>query len=119
MNAPGYLRWPQLNNAIADETDPGAPAPCYGFPYVSIYVSGSDTIASGVLSVETADYDPQIVTNGYAGTWSTITTINAADVTGGATKMVSLTPAAYGFIRVRITTVIGGGGSVSATVVMA
>lgn len=117
MNSPGYLRHPQLNNAIADELDPGAPAPCYGFPYVTIYVTGTGTTSSGVITVETADYDPQNPQNGYAGTWSSVTTINAADVTGGATKMVALTTASYGFIRTRITTAIGGGGSVSTMVV--
>ena len=117
MNSPGYLRWPQLINAIADETDPGAPAPCHGFPYVSIYVSGTGTTSSGVITVETADYDPQMPQSGYAGTWSPVTTINATDVDAGKQKLVSLTTASYAFIRTRITTVIGGGGSVSTTII--
>jgi hypothetical protein len=119
MNSPGYLRWPQLNAAITDETDPGAPAPCHGFPYVSVYITGTGTTSSGVVTVETADYDPQSVTNGYAGTWSAVTTINASDVTGGAQKLVALTTASYAFIRTRVTTAIGGGGSISTVIVAA
>lgn len=75
------------------------------------WLTGTGTITSGVVTIEEADYPGQGPF--YGGTWSTITTLTAANVTGGATQAYHFpTPAAYKFVRIRISTAIGGGGSI-------
>lgn len=106
------LRVPLLSAQSADETTSDA-VHCGGWPYVSIYVTGTGTTSSGVITIETADYDPSAAAAGYTGTWSPITTVNASDVSGGAQKVIALPAAAYAYVRTRISTAIGGGGSIS------
>ena len=109
------LRVPLLVAETVDETT-SVPVNCLGYPHVTIYVTGTGTTSSGVITIETADFNPSTEIT-YAGTWSTITTVNASDVTGGQQKFISLGEAAYSFVRTRISTVIGGGGTVSTTLV--
>jgi hypothetical protein len=93
-----------------------APVNVLGYTEIGIYVTGIGTTSSGVITIETADFNPATETT-YTGTWSAVTTVNASDVTGGAQKHVPLTDSAYMWIRTRITTVIGGGGTISTAVV--
>lgn len=72
-------------------------------------VIGTGTTSSGVIHLECAP------TMGYTGTWSPITTVNASDVTGGAVKSVFAT-GCFNAVRARISTVIGGGGTVTVMV---
>lgn len=111
----GCLRVEALTAAVDDETT-GAPIKVLGWPWLAVYVTGTGTTSSGVITIETADFDPSTAST-YTGTWSAITTVNASDVTGGAQKYVALTVAAYTQIRARVSTAIGGGGSVSVVVV--
>lgn len=106
-----------LNAVTVDETT-GSPINCAGYPYLVAYVTGTGTTSSGVITFEEADYSDEPYNNAvpYTGTWSSITTVNASDVTGGAQKAIHFTVAAYGWVRARISTAIGGGGSI--TVVM-
>lgn len=109
-------RVPLLGNETADETTSEA-VNCYGYPWVSIYVIGSDdTISSGIITIETADYNPSNEQT-YTGTWSAITTVTAADVTDAQQKAIFLPPGAYAWVRTRISTAIGGGGSISTVLV--
>ncbi|HEX7936766.1 MAG TPA: hypothetical protein VF573_27345 [Paraburkholderia sp.] len=102
---------PLLIDAITDETL-GQRVDCSGRPNIVIYAKGTDTTSSGVITIEECDYNPAVEQD-YTGTWSSIATVNASDVTGGAQKAVHLALGAYGFVRARISTAIGGGGSVS------
>jgi hypothetical protein len=43
--------------------------------------------------------------------------VNASDVSGGKQKVITISNIAYTWVRTRITTVIGGGGTVSTTLV--
>jgi hypothetical protein len=116
MNA-GYLRVDALTGASADETT-GPPINVLGYPDVAIYVAGAGTISSGVLTIETATFNPSSEST-YSGTWSALTTVTASDVTGGAQKLVGLDRGAYSHMRARVSTAIGGGGTISAVVVAA
>lgn len=111
----GYLREALLTNQTVDETT-SPPMKVLGYPYVTFYVTGTGTTSSGVITLETSDFNPSNA-SAYTGTWSPITTVNASDVTGGAQKMVSVTTAAYSQVRARISTAIGGGGSISVVAV--
>ncbi len=77
---------------------------------VTIAVQGIGTTSSGVLTIEEAYYP--IPTTPYSGTWSTLTTVNASDVTGGKQQIVHLT-GSFWAVRARISTVIGGTGTLT------
>ncbi len=112
-----YLRIPLLKLESADETT-STPVLVLGYSNLSVYVIGKDTTSSGVVTIETADYDPANAADQlYAGSWSPITTVNASDVTGGAQKVITISNIAYTWVRTRISTVIGGGGTISTTLV--
>ena len=53
------------------------------------------------------------------GNYSAITTENASAFSGGAQIAVHISAAAYYFVRARISTVIGGGGTISVGMVAA
>lgn len=101
-----------IDASATDETG-GSPHNCEGYPYLKLYLTGVGTINSGVVTVEEADYDADKNVP-YGGTWSAIATINGSDVTADVQKAYDLPVEAYGFVRVRISTAIGGGGTVTA-----
>lgn len=115
----GPLRVVLLDHQIDDET---TSQPCAVHPYqaLTVYVKGYGTTSSGVITIEEADFDP--ATEGiYSGTWSSIATVNASDVTGGKQLAYHIGGPgglfSYSYVRTRISTVIGGGGSVSTVLV--
>lgn len=112
MNPQTFTHLASLTDATADETL-GHVLDARNLINITAYVVGTGTINAGVITIEEADYDPDVTPGGYTGTWSAVTTVNAADVTGGAQKAVHLTSGSYGFLRPRVSTAIGGGGSVS------
>jgi hypothetical protein len=68
-----------------------------------------------VITFEEADYGPTEQT--YIGTWSSISTTNASDVSAGKMKAVHLTVASYGHVRARISDAITGGGTITVRIV--
>ncbi len=109
-----------FTDATADETL-GPWIPVRGAENASVYLSGSGTTSSGVVTIETTTQitaDPNAPVFGVTtGGYPAITTVNASAVTGGLQTFVALPPkVAYGFIRARISTVIGGGGSVTCVI---
>jgi hypothetical protein len=112
-----YLRVPLLRAETVDETA-SVPVNVLGYSNLSIYVIGADTTSSGVITIETADYDPANAADQfYTDTWSPITTVNASDVSGDKQKVITISNIAYTWVRTRISTVIGGGGSISTVLV--
>lgn len=96
----------------ADETT-GQPKNCTGYPYLVAYITGAGTTSSGIVTFEEADYDPNTGVP-YGGTWSAITTVDLSSVSiADATKAIHFTVAAYAWVRARISTVIGGGGTIA------
>lgn len=79
----------------------------------TVYLQSIGTTSSGVITLEEAHwFDDETP---YGGTWSTITTINASSFTGGAQLAYHLpSPCQYRHFRVRVSTAIGGGGTVVA-----
>jgi hypothetical protein len=111
--ATNSLRVPLLSAQTADETT-SDPVDCTPYGAVSVYVIGTGTTSSGVVTIEEADMNPaHLAADPYTGTWSEIATVNASDVSGSKQKAVHLPRGAYAFVRTRISTVIGGGGSIS------
>lgn len=94
--------------AISDVAPPAVDLT--GCPWATLYFTGVGTLSSGVVTIEEAPAPD------YAGTWFAVTTFNANDVTGGKTKAVRLTVGAYAFIRLNLTTPLGGGGTLTAVI---
>jgi len=95
-----------------------------GAASVTFYLTSTGTTSSGVISIEEGApkkiTDPLQVPSEAVGSYSAITTVNASTFTGDAQVALHLTSVAtYLFVRARISTVIGGGGSVSASCVAA
>jgi hypothetical protein len=106
----GPMRITCIDAASADETL-GRYTKSPGYALQTYVVQGNGTTSSGVITFEEASWgDNESV---YTGTWSAITTVNASDVTGGAQKFVHISSTANAFTRPRISTAVGGGGTVS------
>lgn len=73
---------------------------------ITIYCEGTGTTSGGVITIEESR------DTATAGTWSTLTTVTASDITGGAVQAVHLT-GVYIAVRARISSTITGGGSVT------
>lgn len=81
----------------------------------TVYFKSAGTTSSGVITIEEADWDP-LIEAPFGGTWTSITTVNASAFTAGASAAYHIAaPGAYAFLRVRVSTVIGGGGTISAS----
>lgn len=97
-----------------DET-PSIPLDLSGYQQCVIYITGTGTTSSGVVTIEEASYNPRRQT--IPAAWSSITTVNASDVNNDATKATHLTGLQMPhFLRLRVSTAIGGGGSITAVV---
>lgn len=81
-----------------------------------VYLTSAGTTSGGVVTIEEADWDP-VSASAYAGTWSSITTVNASAFTGGVQSAYHLPGLAYANVRARISSNITGGGTVSAVIV--
>lgn len=110
-----------LLNVTADETISGWVNVC-GYPYLAFYCSSVGTTSSGVVTFE--ESAPADTTAGNAspfsattGSQSAITTVNASTFSGDASVAVHAPVASYGWVRARVSTVIGGGGTISVTMV--
>lgn len=118
ISTPGAnLSEQSLTDAITDETL-GPWHDVRGRANVAFYISGTGTTSSGVISFEEAapknvSVIPNTVFGAATGNYTAITTVNASDVDGGKQKAVHLTPQGYCYVRARISTAVGGGGSVS------
>jgi hypothetical protein len=83
-----------LDGVTADET-PSPLFDCIGCTHLAVYVLGVGTTSGGVLTVEEAVWDDDKQVD----------------------KAVHLTVAGYGFVRVRVSTAISGGGVIYAWLV--
>lgn len=79
---------------------------------ISIYLRSIGTTSGGTILIEEADWGPQEQV--YSGTWSQIQSIAASTFTGGAQLALHVSASSFGYIRVRISSTITGGGSITA-----
>lgn len=99
-----------ITGVTVDETTSVA-VPPFSHTLVAFVIIGQGTTSSGVITLESAwiaenQGDP-------VGGWSTTTTVNASDVTGGGQKIVYVSETALFHTRARISTAIGGGGTIA------
>jgi hypothetical protein len=87
-----------------------------GYCLQTYVIQGNGTTSSGAITLEEACCGPNLAgveAVDYTGTWGPIITVNASDVTGGAQKFIHISAVANAYTRPRISTVIGGGGTIS------
>ena len=83
---------------------------------LTVVLQGAGTITTGNVSIEEAYYDQTRGDPVYAGTWSLVTTaIALGTVTGGQQSVVHFTGSLWA-VRVRISTALTGGGTITAIV---
>lgn len=107
----GPTRVPLLTDASAEGTE--AIFDASGYTALTFYVKGSDdSLSAGVVTIEEADYNPQ-AEGPYAGTWSSIGTVNATAVANLAQQAYHVGGPggqyAFGLVRARISTAVTGG----------
>ncbi len=84
---------------------------------LSFFFASQGVTSGGTILIEEADWGDQDLP--YTGTWSVITTISASSFSAGAQLAYHTTaPAAFGFVRVRISAAITGGGTITAVLRM-
>lgn len=114
----GTIRQQQFTAVSADETY-GQWVDVSGCAYVVFYLTGAGTLSSGVITFEEAapvdisvfPVVPSISQD--VSACSSITTTNASTVSAGLQVAVHMPAAAYCYVRARISTAIGGGGTIS------
>ena len=104
-----------LKDAITDETT-SKWVDVRGRTHLVFYISGEGTTSSGVITLEESlavgdPLSPNEPLQYYPGTASAITTVNASSLSGQSAVHPAV--GAYGFVRARVSTAIGGGGSIS------
>lgn len=86
------------------------PIDCDGRGYITIFFRSVGATTGGTVLVEEADWGP--LENPYSGTWSTVYSQAANGFTGTVELAYHLPVAAYGQLRVRISSTITGGGTI-------
>ncbi len=82
-----------------------------GYTHIVAYMIANGTVTSGAVTFLEGCIDPD-TDQPYSGTWVTIGSAVTAPTTGIATA-THFTVGAYSHLQVRISTAIGGGGSVT------
>lgn len=80
---------------------------------IVVFLRSIGVTSGGIVLIEEADWGP--LEPVYSGTWSQIASITAASFTGTAQTAQHIIDSAYGWVRVRISSAITGGGSIMAS----
>jgi hypothetical protein len=109
---PGPLRTVLMTGATATGPSPAVDVSSYS--NLVVYFTSTGTTSGGTVLVEEAEWDPNQGQN-FTGTWVPVTTIAASSFSPTAIAVYHLpSPACYGFVRVRISATITGGGTIAA-----
>lgn len=103
-----------LSAVSADETF-SVPVDVRGYTHIVIYMIANGVVSSGAMTILEGLIDPD-TEQPYSGTWVTVGSAVTAPTTGTATA-THLTVGAYSHLQTRISTAIGGGGSVTVVLV--
>lgn len=109
----GYAHAVLLDSVSADETC-SQWIDVRGRTHLTFYIIGNGTTSSGVVTLDESVFVNQ---QPYGGTPSAITTVNASTVSGDNQSAIHVAVGAYGWVRARVSTAIGGGGTVSVQLV--
>lgn len=78
---------------------------------LSFFVRGIGVIGGGTLIIEEADWGDY--ERDYTGTWSQIQSVTLSALSGGGQQAVHIVDSSYGYVRVRISSPVTGGGSIT------
>lgn len=116
INTPGpSLTVVLLEEVTADETF-SRPIDVRGYTHIAVYVIANGTVSSGAVAVNEACIDPDTDLP-YTGTWVAVG--SAVSPSTGTIVVAHLTVAAYSHLQARVSTAIGGGGTVTVVLVAA
>lgn len=109
---PGTGGWPASIPAGSTATSSvSTPIALHDCRQVSWQVKASGTVSSGVVKFESADAAD------YSGTWNEVDSIDlSSPVLTGSLYQASFPAGAGGFYRIRISTIVGGGGSITGSI---
>jgi hypothetical protein len=96
-------------------TGQSIPIDCHAHGILTIYLRSLGTTSGGTVLIEEADWGPY--EQPYSGTWSQVQSIAASTFTGGQQIAIHISDAAYAWLRVRISSTITGGGTMTAALV--
>ena len=89
------------------------PIDCSGYRFITIYYESIGTTSGGTIILEEACYSAQPLHNGpFGGTWSQIESRAVSSFSASVQLANHLTPSAYAWLRVRISSAVTGGGSI-------
>lgn len=103
-----------LSAVITDETF-SQPIDVRGYTHFVVYILPEGTVTSGAVTMLEGTIDPT-TKQPYGGTWATIGSAISPTSAAG-TSATHFTVGAYSHIQARVSTAIGGGGSVSIVLV--
>lgn len=78
---------------------------------VTFWFRSIGVTSGGTILIEEADWGPN--EHPYSGTWSQVQSIAASSFSGGAQLAVHISVCSYRYLRVRISSPITGGGSIT------
>ena len=114
ISTPGApLRATMLSAVSADETF-SRPIDVRGYTHIAVYAIANGTVSSGAVTINEACVDPATDLP-YSGTWVAVG--SAISPSTGTVVVAHLTVAAYSHLQARVSTAIGGGGSVTVVLV--
>lgn len=115
ITTPGSPLTTTLLNAVSADETFSRPVDVRGYTHIVVYVIPNGTVSSGVVKINEACIDPD-TDQIYSGTWVQVgSDISPASATGIA--VLHLTVAAYSHLQARVSTAIGGGGTVTVVLV--
>lgn len=114
MNGLAPKRVVLLVEQSADETF-SVPVYVRGYTSIVLYILPHGTVTSGAVTYLEGTQDPT-TEQPYGGTWATIGSAVSPTSSAGISA-THLTVGAYDYVQARISTVIGGGGTVSVVMV--
>ena len=86
-----------------------------GYNHIAVFLSSIGTTSGGTVLIEEADWDVRQDAP-YGDTAAIIATVAASTFSGTATVTSKSGPSCFGFVRVRISSAITGGGSMFASI---
>ena len=102
-----------LSAVSADETV-SRPIDVRGYTHIAVYVIANGTVSSGAVIVNEACIDPD-TDQPYSGTWKAVG--SAVTPATGTIEPIHLAVAGYSHVQARVSTAIGGGGTVTVVLV--
>lgn len=116
ISTPGATLTVTMLSAVADDETFSQPIDVRGYTHIAVYVIANGTVSSGAVTINEACIDPA-THQPYAGTWDAVG--SAITPTTGEVVAGHLTVAAYSHLQARVSTAIGGGGTVTVVLVAA